>query len=217
MLLYWSQKFLHDITYTTVYIHDSRNSSDTKRLFSRQPFSMPKSLYTRLPCIKYKGVIYTAAVSHTKIFIYTAAVHRVQKTLFTRQAFLMPNGFIHGCRSYSLKVLFTRQPFSMQDGLYTLLPCLQHEIDTCFYTAVVPYKNARIACFLEIYWYHVPLCKMQNAGRLLFFTTECNVCGHFYQFKETYLRAFNLMLLLVYVYQRTMWKLFMASGNIWKS
>ena len=59
------------------YIHDCRNASDTKRLFSRQPFPMPKLLYTRLPCIKYKSVIYTAAVSHTKNFIYTAAVHKV--------------------------------------------------------------------------------------------------------------------------------------------
>ena len=57
------------------YIHNCRNSSDEKRLFSRQPFPMSKSLYTRLPCIKYKSVIYTAAVSHTKKFIYTAAVH----------------------------------------------------------------------------------------------------------------------------------------------
>ena len=61
------------------YIHDCRNASDTKRLFSRQPFPMPKGLYTRLPCIKYKSVIYTAAVSHTKKFIYTAAVHKVYK------------------------------------------------------------------------------------------------------------------------------------------
>ena len=59
------------------YIHDCRNASETKRLFSRQPFLMPKRLYTRLPCIKYKSVIYTAAVSHTKKFIYTAAVHKV--------------------------------------------------------------------------------------------------------------------------------------------
>ena len=56
------------------YIHDCRKN-DTKRLFSRQPFPMPKSLYTRLPCIKYKNVIYTAAVFHSKRFIYTAAVH----------------------------------------------------------------------------------------------------------------------------------------------
>ena len=40
---------------------------------------MPKSLYTRLPCIKYKSIIYTAAVSHSKRFIYTAAVHKVLK------------------------------------------------------------------------------------------------------------------------------------------
>ena len=83
------------------YIHDCRKSSDTKRLFSWQPFPMSKRLYTRLPCIKYKSVIYTAAVSHTKNlytrlpcimykhaistaavshakwFLYTAAVHPV--------------------------------------------------------------------------------------------------------------------------------------------
>ena len=59
------------------YIHDCRISSDTKRLFSRQPFPMSKNLYTRLSLIKYKSVIYTAAVSHTKKFIYTAAVHKV--------------------------------------------------------------------------------------------------------------------------------------------
>ena len=59
------------------YLHDCRNSSDTKRLLSRQQFLMPKSLYTRLQCIKYKSVIYTTAVSHTKKFIYTAAVHQV--------------------------------------------------------------------------------------------------------------------------------------------
>ena len=59
------------------YIHDCRISSDTKRLFSRQPFPMSKNLYTRLSLIKYKSVICTAAVSHTKKFIYTAAVHKV--------------------------------------------------------------------------------------------------------------------------------------------
>ena len=60
-----------------IHVHDCRNLSDTKPLFSRQQFPMPKRLYTRLPCIKYKSVIYTAAVFHTKGFIYTAAVHKV--------------------------------------------------------------------------------------------------------------------------------------------
>ena len=36
---------------------------------------------------------------------------------------------------------------------------------------------------------------------------------NFINFSKTYLMAFNVMLLHVYVYQRTMWKLFMASGN----
>ena len=62
------------VIYTTAGTHP-----DTERLFSRQPLPMPKSLYTRLPCIKFKIVIYTAAVSHTKKFIhvYTAAVHKI--------------------------------------------------------------------------------------------------------------------------------------------
>ena len=37
----------------------------------------PKGFYTRLPCIKYKSPIYTAAVSHAKRFLYTAAVYPV--------------------------------------------------------------------------------------------------------------------------------------------
>ena len=91
-----------------VYIHGCRASS-IKVLFARQPFLIPKSLYTRLPCIKYKSAIDTAAVSHAKLF------------------------FIHGCRSSSIKALFTRQPFSMKKVLYTLLPCLLYEMDTCIY------------------------------------------------------------------------------------
>ena len=50
------------------YIHGYRNSSDTKRLFSRQSFPMPKTLYKRLPCIQYKSI----------------------KALSTRQPFLIP-------------------------------------------------------------------------------------------------------------------------------
>ena len=48
-----------------------------KCLFTRQPFTMPKALYKRLPCIQYKIVIYTSAVYHVKRVIYTAAVHPV--------------------------------------------------------------------------------------------------------------------------------------------
>ena len=122
-----------------VYIHGCRASS-IKVLFTRQPFIIPKGLYTLLPCMKYKvpkykSAIYTAAVSHAKIFLYTAH---------------------DGCHSSRIKALFTRQPFFMQNVLNTLLPCLQYEMDTCIYTAVVPKakskkKNAHTACFLEIY------------------------------------------------------------------
>ena len=69
--------YLCILTNGSGYIHDCRNSSDTKRLFSRQPFPVPKSLYTRLSCIKYKSAIYTAAVSYIKRAIYTAAVNQV--------------------------------------------------------------------------------------------------------------------------------------------
>ena len=52
-----------------------------------------------------------------------------------------------GCRSSSIKALFTRQPFSMQYVLYTLLSCLQYEMDTCIYTTVVPKaKQNKNAC-----------------------------------------------------------------------
>ena len=71
----WPQNELLDSHDGSGYMHGCRNSSETKRLFSRQPFPMPKGLYTRLLCIHYKSVIYTAAVSHAKRFIYTAAVH----------------------------------------------------------------------------------------------------------------------------------------------
>ena len=59
-----------------IYIHGCR-ASNIKVLFTRQPFLIPKGLYTRLPCIKYKNAIYTAAVSHAKWFLHTAAVHPV--------------------------------------------------------------------------------------------------------------------------------------------
>ena len=41
-----------------------------KALFTRHPFLMPKDLYTRLPFIPYKSVIYMTAVFHAK-FSYT--------------------------------------------------------------------------------------------------------------------------------------------------
>ena len=44
---------------------------------------MPKELYTRLPGIQYKIVIYTAAVYHAKRVIYTAAVHPVKSIVYT--------------------------------------------------------------------------------------------------------------------------------------
>ena len=59
-----------------VYIHGCHASS-IKVLFTRQPILIQKSLYIRLPCMKYKIAIYLAAVSHAKRFLYTAAVHPV--------------------------------------------------------------------------------------------------------------------------------------------
>ena len=41
------------------------------------------------------------------------------KLLFTRQPFLMPKGFIHGCRSFSIKVSLTPQLFSMKVHVFT--------------------------------------------------------------------------------------------------
>ena len=77
-----------------VYIHGCRASS-INVLFTRQPFLIPKSLYTRLPCIKYKTAIYTAAVSQAKCFytrlpfiqykivIYTAAIFHEKLIIYT--------------------------------------------------------------------------------------------------------------------------------------
>ena len=139
------------------YIHDCRNSSDTKQLFSRQPFPMPKSLYTRLPCIKYKSAIYTAAVSHDKRFSYTAAVHQVKKRYLHGRRFPFKTFNIHYCRTSSMKWIhvFTRQSL------------LQKHSYSMFSRDVLISRS---------------LCKMQKAWRLLFFSTGCNVCGHFYQF-----------------------------------
>ena len=151
-------------------------------------------------------VIYTTAGTHPilndyshgsrfpcqNVYIYGCRASSI-KVLFTGQPFVSHD---KGCRLSSIKALFTRQPFSVQNVLYTLLPCLQYEMD--IYTAVIPKakiitnkKNARIVCFLEtkLIKYHVSLCKMQNASRheFKFFSTECNifcVCGHFYQLKE---------------------------------
>ena len=69
---------------------------------------MPQGLYSRLPCIQYKIVIYTAAVFHDKKFIYTAAVHPVKSVIYTAAVFhskvfffstAVPpvrNGYVHG-------------------------------------------------------------------------------------------------------------------------
>ena len=51
----------------------------------------------------------------------------------------------------------------MQNVFYTLLPCLQYEMGTCIYTAVVPKakKNKtkkNTACFLKI----MAIYKLQN-------------------------------------------------------
>ena len=74
-----------------VYIYGCRASS-IKMLFTRQTFLIPNGLYTRLPCIKYKSAIFTAAVSHAKMYIYNIR-------------------YIHGCRLSSIKALFTRRRF----------------------------------------------------------------------------------------------------------
>ena len=129
--------------YGSGYIHDCRNSSDTKRLFSRQPFPIPKSLYTRLPCIQYKIVIYTAAVSHIKLFIYTAAGHPVSRRYLHGSRFPFQKLYIHGCRATSIKSLFTRQPFLMSEGLNKRLPCIHDKI--VIYPAAVPHTKTN-AC-----------------------------------------------------------------------
>ena len=140
-----------------VYIHGCRSTS-IKVLFTRQSFLIPKCLLTRLPCIKYKSAIYTAAVSHVRRFLSSI------KVLFTRQSFLIPKCLLTRllCIKYksaiytaavshvrrflsSIKVLSTRQPFSTQNVLYTMLSCLQYEMDTCNYTAVVPNKKNTLA------------------------------------------------------------------------
>ena len=82
-----------------------------KCLFTRQPFTMPKALYTRLPCIQYK------------IVIFHGGRLPCQKS------------YIHGCRASSIQLLFTRQPFTMPKELYTRLPCIQYKI--VIYTAAV--------------------------------------------------------------------------------
>ena len=117
--------------------------SDINRLFTRQPFPIPKALYTRLPCIQYRIVIYTAAVSHIKLFIYTAAGHPVSRRYLHGSRFPFQKFYIHGCRATSIKSLFTRQPFLMP-GLNKRLPCIHDKI--VIYTAACKSINA---CFLE--------------------------------------------------------------------
>ena len=97
------------VIYTTAGVH-----SDINRLFTRQPFPIPNALYTRLPCIQYKIVIYTAAVSHIKLFIYTTAGHPVSRRYLHGSRFSYQNIYIHGCRASSVQTLFTRQPFPIQ-------------------------------------------------------------------------------------------------------
>ena len=60
-------------------------------VFTRQPFLIPKGLYTRLPCIKYKSGIYNASVSHTKRF-----EPRHEKTKILSKP-LNHGGFSMGC------------------------------------------------------------------------------------------------------------------------
>ena len=81
-------------TCQNVYIYGCRALS-IKVLFTRQPFIIPKGLYTRLPCINYKSAIYTAAVSYAKMIytrlpffqnksvIYTAAVFHAKRFIYT--------------------------------------------------------------------------------------------------------------------------------------
>ena len=100
------------------YIHGCRASS-IKVLFTRQPFLIPKKLYTRLPCIKYKNAIYTAAVSHAKWFLHTAAVHPVYKRYLHGIRFQWKTYYKHCCCASSMKWIhvFTRQSFIKQKNM----------------------------------------------------------------------------------------------------
>ena len=122
------------VIYTTAGAH-----SDINRLFTRQPFPIPKALYTRLPCIQYKIVIYTAAVSHIKLFIYTTAGHPVSRRYLHGSRFSYQIIYIHGCRASSVQTLFTRQPFLIPKALYTRLPCNQYKV--VIHTAVVSHAR----------------------------------------------------------------------------
>ena len=100
-------------------MHDCRNSSDTKRQFSLQPFPMPKRLY---------------------IYIHGCRASSI-KVLSTRQPFLIPKGFYTRLPFIKFKnVIHTAAVFHAR-VLYTLLQCFQYEMDTCNYTAVVPNKK----------------------------------------------------------------------------
>ena len=100
---------------------------------TQQPLLIPKCLYTRLLFIKYKNAICTAAVSHAQGFFTHGCRSFSIKSSLTRQLFSMKKFYIHCCRASSMKWIsvFTRQSFLKQKQNKT--------------------KNARIACFLEIY------------------------------------------------------------------
>ena len=95
-----------------VYIHGCSVSS-IKVLFTRQPFLIPKGLYTRLPCIKYKST--------------AVGTHPIQNDYSHISCFPCHKVYIHGCRVSRIKVLFTRQPFLIPKGLYTRLPYIKYK------------------------------------------------------------------------------------------
>ena len=107
------------------YIHDCRNSSDTKGLFSRQPFPMPKILYARLPCIKYN-----CRASSIKVL-----------RLFTRQPFPIPKRVYTRlpCIKYK-SVIYTASISHAKKFIYT---AAVHQVKkvTCIYTAAVSHAK----------------------------------------------------------------------------
>ena len=116
----------------------------------------------------------------------------------------------------------------MPKGFYTRLPLIQYK--SVIYTAAVFHEKKKPVCC--IYTAAVPIdimCRFVRCETQVGFCLEVEFYSTargatysafvfiFISFSKTNLMAFNLMLLHVYVYQSTMWKLFMASGNIWKS
>ena len=98
-----------------VYIHDCRASS-TKVLYTRQPFLIPKSLYTRLPCIKYKKrYLHGSRFSCQMVFIHGGRSSSI-KALFTRPPFSIKTYYLHCCHASFMKWIhvFTRQSFLKQ-------------------------------------------------------------------------------------------------------